>query len=75
MKHFGFLINLSQALNTLPNVDGSFYWTPVNNIAHTISDLVLSDHKPQRFYPMNNPIRQQGREMNVILAGIYESEI
>ncbi|GAB7350141.1 hypothetical protein MBLNU459_g0810t2 [Dothideomycetes sp. NU459] len=68
MEHFGFLIKSSQTLNALPDVDGTVHWTPVNEIAGTLSDLVLSDHAPQPLYHVDNPVGQSWRDMNAILA-------
>lgn len=68
MEHFGFLIKSSQTLNALPDVDGTVYWTPVNDIAGTLSDLVLSDRTPYPIYHVENPVGQPWREMNAILA-------
>ncbi|KAI2476002.1 Type I Iterative Polyketide synthase [Pyrenophora tritici-repentis] len=68
MEHFGFLIKSSQTLNALPDVDGTVYWTPVNDIAATLSDLVLSDRPPYPIYHIENPVGQPWREMNAVLA-------
>ncbi|KAI1506778.1 ketoacyl-synt-domain-containing protein, partial [Biscogniauxia marginata] len=70
MEHFGFLIKSSQTLNALPDVDGTVYWTPVNDIAGTLADLVLRhDGEPSYpFYHIENPVGQPWREMNRILA-------
>ncbi|KAF5010178.1 hypothetical protein FDECE_3671 [Fusarium decemcellulare] len=68
MEHFGFLIKSSQTLNALPDVDGHLNWTPVNDIADTLSDLVLSDRKPHPFYHIDNPVGQQWRDVNAILS-------
>ena len=68
MEHFGFLIKSSQTLNALPDVGGQVYWTPVNDIAATLSDLVLSDRNPHPIYHIENPVGQSWREMNAVLA-------
>ena len=68
MEHFGRLIRSSQTVNALPDVDGTVYWTPVNDIAGTLSDLVLSDRAPHPIYHIDNPVGQPWREMNAILA-------
>ena len=68
MEHFGFMIKSSQTLNALPDVSGTVYWTPVNNIAGTLSDLVLSDRTPYPIYHIENPVGQPWREMNTVLA-------
>ncbi|KAI1456594.1 beta-ketoacyl synthase [Annulohypoxylon moriforme] len=68
MEHFGFLVKSSQTLNALPDVDGTVYWTPVNDIAGALSDLVLSNRDPYPIYHIENPVGQPWREMNAILA-------
>ena len=68
MEHFGFLIKSSQTLNALPDVGGTVYWTPVNDIAGTLADLVLSPRDPYPIYHIENPIGQSWREMNTILS-------
>ena len=47
---------------------GTVYWTPVNDIAGALSDLVLSDRTPYPVYHIENPVGQPWREMNAILA-------
>ena len=68
MEHFGFLIKSSQTLNALPDMSGGLYWTPVNDIAGTLSDLVLAENTPYPIYHVENPIGQPWREMTTILA-------
>nr|ALQ32772.1 putative polyketide synthase [Fusarium babinda] len=68
MEHFGFLIKSSQTLNALPDVDGNLNWTPVNDIADTLTDLVLSDNIPYPVYHIDNPVGQQWRDVNTILS-------
>lgn len=68
MEHFGFLIKSSQTLNALPDLEGGLYWTTVNDIAATLSDLVLSDRAPYPIYHIENPVGQPWREMTATLA-------
>ncbi|KAF5662736.1 polyketide synthase [Fusarium heterosporum] len=70
MEHFGFLIKSSQTLNALPDVDGNLNWTPVNDIADTLIDLVLSDKVPYPIYHIDNPIGQQWRDVKNILSDV-----
>jgi thioester reductase-like protein len=70
MEHFGFLIKSSQTLNALPDVDGNLNWTPVNDIADTLTDLVLSDNTPYPIYHIDNPVGQQWRDVNNILSEV-----
>ncbi|KOS19516.1 L-aminoadipate-semialdehyde dehydrogenase large subunit [Escovopsis weberi] len=68
MEHFGFLIKSSQTLNALPDVDGTVFWTPVNDVARALSDLVLSDRDPYPIYHIENPVGQPWKEVNAVLA-------
>ena len=68
MEHFGFLIKSSQTLGALPDVSGKAYWTPVNDVAATLSDLILADCTPHAIYHIENPVGQPWSELNQILA-------
>ncbi|KAK4122076.1 ketoacyl-synt-domain-containing protein [Parathielavia appendiculata] len=70
MEHFGFLVKSSQTLNALPDVDGTAYWTPVNQVAAVLSDLVLNPNTPNPYpvYHIENPVGQPWRKLNAILA-------
>lgn len=68
MEHFGFLIKSSQTLNALPDVGGKVYWVSVNDIAASLSDIILSDHGLHPIYHIENPVGQPWREMNAILS-------
>jgi thioester reductase-like protein/acyl carrier protein len=68
MEHFGFLLKSSQTLNALPDVDGDVFWTPVNDIAEILSDLILSDRTPHHIYHIENPVGQTWKEINAILS-------
>ncbi|KAJ6092090.1 Type I Polyketide synthases (Type I PKS) [Penicillium canescens] len=68
MEHFGFVIKSSQTLNVLPDVPGKLYWTPVNDVAGSLVDLVLADNVPYPIYHIENPVGQSWRDMNTILA-------
>ncbi|KAL8665034.1 MAG: hypothetical protein Q9202_002590 [Teloschistes flavicans] len=68
MEHFGFLVKSSQTLNAIPEMTGGLYWTPVNAVAGTLSDLVLADNEPHPIYHVENPVGQSWREMTSVLA-------
>ncbi|KFY66032.1 hypothetical protein V497_01138 [Pseudogymnoascus sp. VKM F-4516 (FW-969)] len=68
MEHFGFLLKSSQTLNALPDVDGDVFWTPVNDIAEIMSDLILSNRTPHHIYHIENPVGQTWKEINAILS-------
>lgn len=67
MEHFGFLIKSSQTLNALPDVNGTLHWTPVNDVACTLSDLLLAGNAPYPIYHIENPVGQPWKEMNEYL--------
>ncbi|KAL4898873.1 hypothetical protein BDW74DRAFT_184297 [Aspergillus multicolor] len=76
MEHFGFMMKSSQTLGALPDVPGSVFWTPVNDVAATLSDLVLGDQAPYPVYHVENPVGQSWKDVNAILGdalGIPES--
>lgn len=69
MEHFGFVVKSSQTLGALPDVPGGeLYWTPVNDMADALADLVLSDRTPHRFYHLENPWGRPWKEVNAVLA-------
>lgn len=68
MEHFGFLIKSSQTLRALPESTGIAYWTPVNDVATTLSDLALSTCKPYPIYHVENPVGQPWSQLNAILS-------
>ncbi|KAI5855057.1 ketoacyl-synt-domain-containing protein [Durotheca rogersii] len=70
MEHFGFIVKSSQTLNALPDVAGTAYWTPVNDIAGALADLNLAAHAQPCYpvYHIDNPVGQPWKELNPILA-------
>lgn len=69
MEHFGFVMKSSQTLDALPEVPGGqIYWTPVNDMADVLADLVLADNTPHRFYHLENPYSQPWETVRAILA-------
>ncbi|KAJ6199961.1 hypothetical protein J3E72DRAFT_186462 [Bipolaris maydis] len=68
MEHFGFLVKSSQTLNALPDLHGGLFWTPVNDIAGALSDLVLADNSPYPIYHIENPVGQSWTDMTKIIA-------
>ncbi|KAK3324854.1 putative polyketide synthase [Apodospora peruviana] len=68
MEHFSFLIKSSQTLRAFPKFEGDLCWTPVEDVAGTLSDLVLSDRKAcYPVYHIDNPVRQPWGEMVPVL--------
>ena len=67
-EHFSFLIKSSQTLKALPDFDGLLSWTPVNDVAATLGDLLLSNNLPYPVYHIDNPVRQPWGDMVPVLA-------
>ncbi|KAL5333395.1 hypothetical protein BJX70DRAFT_406246 [Aspergillus crustosus] len=69
IEHFPFLIKSSQTLKSLPELRGELSWTPVNEVAATLSDLLLASREASfPVYQIDNPIRQPWEEMLPVLA-------
>ena len=65
------LIKSSQGLNALPDLEGTLSWYPVNAVAATLGELLMSDSTPHPIYHIENPKRQPWREM----IGLLSSEL
>ncbi|KAL4998839.1 putative polyketide synthase [Aspergillus recurvatus] len=70
IEHFSFLVKSCQSLRALPNFDGILSWVPVNDVAATLSDLLLApaDRIPYPIYHIDNPKGQPWPEMIEVLA-------
>lgn len=68
LEHLSFLIKSSQTLRALPDFDGVLSWTPVNDVASILGELIISPQKPHPIYHIDNPVRQPWREMTPVLA-------
>ena len=68
MEHFGFMIKSSQTLGALPDAQGTLYWTPVEDVAGALADLVLGERTPWPIYHIDNPVGQPWRKVNALLA-------
>lgn len=67
-EHLSFLIKSSKTLKALPDLDGLLSWTPVNDVAATLGDLLLADNTPHPIYHIDNPVRQPWGDMIPVLA-------
>lgn len=77
-EHLSFLIKSSQTLRALPDFKGLLSWTPVNDVAATLGDLLLADNAPHPIYHIDNPVRQPWGEMILVLAdalGIPQNKV
>ncbi|KAI0165152.1 putative polyketide synthase [Hypoxylon sp. FL1284] len=68
VEHLAFLIKSAQTLRALPDFDGPLSWTPVDDVAGTMADLLLGDAPPHPVYHIDNPVRQPWKEMLPVLA-------
>lgn len=64
------MIKTSQVLRLLPDLDGTLSWYPVDQVAATLGELLLSDKSTaqQFIYHIDNPARQPWPEMIQTLA-------
>ena len=67
-EHLSFLVKSSQTLKAFPDFDGLLSWTPVNDVAATLGDLLLADNIPYPIYHIDNPVHQPWRDMTGVLA-------
>jgi acyl transferase domain-containing protein/thioester reductase-like protein/acyl carrier protein/SAM-dependent methyltransferase len=81
LEHVAFLIKSSQTLGALPDLPGHLAWAPVDVVAGTLADLLLTlpdDVVPYPVYHVDNPVRQPWAGMVRMLAralGIPEGNI
>ncbi|KAM5444215.1 putative PKS/NRPS-like protein biosynthetic cluster [Microsporum ferrugineum] len=68
VEHFSFLVKSSQVLRLFPDLRGELSWYPVDDVAATLSDLLLSENVPYPIYHIENPVRQPWSEMTRLLA-------
>ncbi|KAB8226753.1 hypothetical protein BDV33DRAFT_197741 [Aspergillus novoparasiticus] len=67
-EHFPAMVKSAQTLRALPDLQGDLSWTPVNDIAASIVELLVTDNTPYPVYHLDNPIRQPWHDMIRILA-------
>ncbi|OAQ66822.1 hybrid PKS/NRPS enzyme [Pochonia chlamydosporia 170] len=68
MEHFSFFVKSSRFLRSLPNLQGTLSWSPVNDVAGSLLDLLMSDEPSYPIYHIENPARQPWPEMIKLLA-------
>ncbi|KAF7591019.1 hypothetical protein BBP40_002037 [Aspergillus hancockii] len=67
-EHLPCMIKSAQTLKALPDFQGDLSWTPVDEAAAILVELLLADNIPNPVYHIDNPIRQPWRKMIPILA-------
>jgi malonyl CoA-acyl carrier protein transacylase/nucleoside-diphosphate-sugar epimerase/acyl carrier protein len=68
MEHFSFMMKSSQTLRAIPDFKGLLSWTPVDLVAATLGDLILSETDSYPIYHIDNPVRQPWTDMVLVLA-------
>ncbi|KAK7733712.1 Type I Iterative PKS [Cytospora paraplurivora] len=67
-EYMPFLIKSSQVLKVLPDLEGTLSWYPVDLVAATLGELLISDTTSELVYHIDNPSRQPWAEMISTLA-------
>ena len=67
-EQLSFLWKSSQALSRLPALEGPLSWTPVDDVAGTLVDLLYTEEVPYPVYNIDNPVRQQWGDMMPVIA-------
>ncbi|KAI0442588.1 hypothetical protein F4803DRAFT_353224 [Xylaria telfairii] len=64
-EYIAFLVKSSQTLGALPSLEGTLSWYPVDRVAETLSDLLLTDTAAGTSFigHIDNPARQSWGEM------------
>ncbi|KAL2869078.1 uncharacterized protein BJX67DRAFT_387180 [Aspergillus lucknowensis] len=56
-EHLPTLVSTSAKIGALPHLTGTYSWLPMDTAARAVSEIALS-HSRERFYHVENPIRQ-----------------
>lgn len=69
-EHVSFLVKSSQTLRALPDFRGTLGWTPVDDMAGTLVDILLQPEglRLHPIYHIENPVRQPWTDMIATLA-------
>jgi len=67
VEHLSFLFKTAQTIHQLPDLRGPLSWTPVDDVAKALVDLLFTKI-PYPVYHIDNPITQPWQEMIPILA-------
>ncbi|WDK23671.1 beta-ketoacyl synthase domain-containing protein [Colletotrichum graminicola] len=67
-EHVSFIIKSSQTLGVLPRLGGVLTWTPVEDVAGALTDLLVVAARPYAVYHVDNPVRQPWADMIAVLA-------
>ncbi|KAK6072987.1 beta-ketoacyl synthase domain-containing protein [Seiridium cupressi] len=67
-EYMPFLVRSSQVLQILPDLDGTLSWCPVDDVAATLGELLMSETATDLIYHIDNPSRQTWRDLIADLA-------
>ncbi|KAF2198499.1 putative polyketide synthase [Delitschia confertaspora ATCC 74209] len=69
-EYMPFLVKSSQVLRILPDLSGTLSWYPVNSVAATLGEILMSSNAASNrlTYHIDNPSRQPWKEMIANLA-------
>ncbi|CAG8220264.1 unnamed protein product [Penicillium salamii] len=67
MEHLPFVFKSAQTINMLPDLDGPLSWTPVDDVAGILVDLLFVE-SPYPIYHIENPVTQPWQQMLLVLA-------
>ncbi|KAK0762039.1 hypothetical protein N5P37_004839 [Trichoderma harzianum] len=68
VEHFSFFVKSAQFLRSLPDLKGTLSWSPVNDVADSLLDILTSNMDPYPIYHIENPARQPWPEMITLLS-------
>ena len=68
IEHFSFFVKSAQYLEYLPDLRGTLSWSPVNDVAGSLIDILLSDGTAYPIYQIENPVRQPWPRMITLLS-------
>lgn len=73
-EHVSFLVKSSQTLRALPDFGGTLGWTPVDDMAGALVDILLQPEgvRLHPIYHIENPVRQPWADMIATLAGALD---
>ncbi|KAI4716400.1 hypothetical protein E4T48_07381 [Aureobasidium sp. EXF-10727] len=67
-EYIPILSKSSQVLRTLPDLEGTFAWCPVDQVAGSLSELLMSETTKDLIYHIDNPSRQSWKHLIALLS-------
>ncbi|KAI4724857.1 hypothetical protein E4T49_07415 [Aureobasidium sp. EXF-10728] len=67
-EYIPILSKSSQVLRTLPDLEGTFAWCPVDQVAGSLSELLMSETAKDLIYHIDNPSRQSWKHLIALLS-------